>query len=111
VKTTRQTTGAGIYVLSPLTPGSYTITVSASGFQPETWWLFAPRAMGLDLSVRRNFKITERVTFALQTDAFNVTNSVFFGAPAANVDSANFGTLTSQANQPRKLQISGRISF
>jgi hypothetical protein len=67
--------------------------------------------MGLDVSVRRDFRITGRVKIGLQTDAFNVTNSVFFGAPAANVDSANFGTLTTQANQPRKLQISARISF
>ena len=91
-----------------VTPAPYT-----TGNVPRTasYGLFVPRTMGLDLSVRRNFKITERVTFALQTDAFNVTNSVFFGAPASNVDSANFGTLSSQANQPRKLQISGRISF
>ena len=73
--------------------------------------LYAPRTMGLDVSLRRDFRITERVKLGLQTDAFNVTNSVFFGAPAANVDSANFGTLTTQANQPRKLQISARISF
>lgn len=73
--------------------------------------LFAPRIMGLDVSLRREFKIVERVKLAFQTDAFNVTNSVFFGAPTVNVDSANFGTLTTQANQPRKLQLSARISF
>jgi Carboxypeptidase regulatory-like domain/TonB dependent receptor len=33
VKTTRRTTGAGVYVLSPLAPGEYTVTVSAGGFQ------------------------------------------------------------------------------
>src|SRR6266849_6783612 len=34
VKTTRQTTGAGLYVISPLAPGNYTLSVSAAGFQP-----------------------------------------------------------------------------
>jgi hypothetical protein len=46
-----------------------------------------------------------------QADAFNVTNSVFFGAPGTNPDQASFGTLTTQANQPRKLQLTARITF
>ena len=33
VKTTRQTTEAGYYVLSPLPAGEYTLTISFSGFQ------------------------------------------------------------------------------
>ena len=33
VKTSRQTTDAGYYVLSPLPPGEYTVEVSAKGFQ------------------------------------------------------------------------------
>lgn len=33
VKTTRLTTGAGFFVISPLTAGEYTITVTAAGFQ------------------------------------------------------------------------------
>ena len=91
-----------------IAPAAYT-----TGNVPRTapYGLFAPRIMGLDVSLRREFKIVEKVKFALQADAFNVTNSVFFGAPTLNVDSANFGTLTTQANQPRKLQISARISF
>src|SRR5579875_1572426 len=35
VKTTRQTTDAGFYVLSPLPPGEYTVTVSQKGFQTK----------------------------------------------------------------------------
>jgi hypothetical protein len=33
VKTTRRTTSAGVYVLSPLAAGEYSVTVSAEGFQ------------------------------------------------------------------------------
>jgi len=90
------------------TPAAYT---AGNVARAAPLGLYAPRTMGLDVSLRREFKIHERVKLAFQTDAFNVTNSVFFGAPAANVDSANFGTLTTQANQPRKLQISARLSF
>src|SRR5262245_19938105 len=34
VKTDRQTTGAGFYVISPLPPGEYKISVMATGFRP-----------------------------------------------------------------------------
>src|SRR6266436_4007837 len=36
VQTTRVTTGAGLYVLSPLAPGEYTVKVAAGGFQTLT---------------------------------------------------------------------------
>jgi hypothetical protein len=73
--------------------------------------LFGPHIADEDISVRREFKIKERVKLALQADAFNITNAVYFAPPATNIDSASFGTVSSQANLPRKLQLSGRITF
>jgi hypothetical protein len=73
--------------------------------------LFAPHNADLDLSVRREFRIHENIRLAFQADAFNVNNAVHFGAPGTNIDSATFGTFTTTANSPRKLQFSGRISF
>src|SRR6266700_1356866 len=36
VETTRQTTGSGLYVLSPLAPGEYSVKIAAPGFQTLT---------------------------------------------------------------------------
>src|SRR5260370_14472205 len=36
IRTERQTTAAGLYVLSPLPAGEYSVTVTASGFQTLT---------------------------------------------------------------------------
>jgi hypothetical protein len=89
-------------------PAAYTF-----GNLPRTgvYGLNAPYNADVDLSVRREFAIHENVKLAIQADAFNVNNAVHFGAPGLNPDQASFGTLTSQANQPRKLQFNARVTF
>jgi len=91
-----------------VSPTPYTV-----GNVPRTapFGLCAPSVLDLDISLRREFAIREKLRLAIQADAFNVTNSVYFAAPGLNIDSANFGTVTSQANQPRKFQLNARISF
>lgn len=91
-----------------ISPSAYTVGNVA---RTAPYGLYAPHIIGFDVSLRREFAIRERLKLAIQADAFNVTNSVFFGAPGLNIDSANFGTLTTQANQPRKLQLNARITF
>jgi hypothetical protein len=89
-------------------PAAYTV-----GNLPRTgvYGLNAPFNSSIDLSVRREFAFTEKLKLAFQADAFNVNNAVRFNAPATNPDQASFGTLTSQANQPRRLQLNARITF
>lgn len=73
--------------------------------------LYAPYNADVDLSVRREFVVREKIHVALQCDAFNVNNGVHFAAPGTAIDSASFGIFTAMANQPRKLQFSGRVTF
>lgn len=89
-------------------PAAYTVGNIA---RSAPYGLFAPHNADLDLSIRREFSIREHVRLALQADAFNINNAVHFGTPGTNIDAANFGTVSSMANQPRKLQFSGRITF
>ena len=70
-----------------------------------------PGAYGQDVSLRRIFPIHETIKFAFQADAFNVFNLVTFSAPATNITSSNFGKIIAQANGPRSLQLSARITF
>jgi Carboxypeptidase regulatory-like domain len=82
----------------------------------------------LDLSLQKNFKVTERVSFSLRGEAFNSLNSVLLGGPdttptdgaAAPVCNQNtkrcywsgFGAVgPNQYNNPRNLRVSGRITF
>jgi hypothetical protein len=73
--------------------------------------LRAPHLLNEDVSVRREIPIKERMKFAIEANFFNITNSVHFTAPGTNIDSANFGQVTSQANLPRKIQLNARFTF
>ena len=43
-------------------------------------------------TVHRDFKMHENWRLSLQADGFNILNSVYFGAPGANIDAASSGT-------------------
>ena len=48
-------------------------------------------------------------TSGLRGDAFNMTNHVTFGAPNITPTNAAFGTITTQANSPRIVQLGARL--
>jgi outer membrane receptor protein involved in Fe transport len=57
--------------------------------------LRGPGYFNLDMSLFRNFKISERFTFQFEADAFSVTNTPHFNNPNSNISGANFGAITS----------------
>ena len=57
--------------------------------------LRGPGYFNLDMSLMRDFKITERFTFQFEASAFGVTNTPHFNNPNANISGANFGAITS----------------
>jgi hypothetical protein len=82
--------------------------------------LYAPTFADVDVSVRREIEIHDAMKLAIQADAFNVSNSVFFAAPnsslpgttaAATGAGFSFGTISNVSNQARKLQFSARFEF
>ncbi len=57
--------------------------------------LRGPGFFNLDMSVTRDFKLSERFTFQFEADAFGVTNTPHFNNPNANISAGNFGAVTS----------------
>lgn len=53
----------------------------------------------------------EGARLQIRLEAFNVFNRVQFGAPDTNVGDATFGQITSQANQPRQVQIGLKLYY
>jgi hypothetical protein len=64
----------------------------------------------LDVSALKKFSLGERRYLQLRFEFFNVTNRVTFSAPAQlNPTNSAFGLISSQANNPRKIQVGARI--
>ena len=59
-------------------------------------------------------RVKGRVNLTLRAEAFNLFNRVQFGPPntqASTAATANFGQVTTQANQPRLIQLAARVAF
>jgi len=76
-----------------------------------------PGFADFDVSGEKDTKITERVTFKLRADAFDIFNHPNFGQPSGSTTSGSFGQIsstrfaTSDGGSSRQLQISGKIVF
>jgi hypothetical protein len=76
-----------------------------------------PGYADLDMSGEKDTKLTERVSFILRADAFDILNHPNFGQPSGNAQSGAFGQIsgtrfpTSDGGSSRQLQISGKFVF
>jgi hypothetical protein len=84
-----------------------------------------PGYSDFDIGLQKIVHLTERFTFQLRGDAFNVFNAHHFNSVGAfiqssgnggsafdtDVASPNFGTWNGGVSSPRNIQVSGRISF
>jgi Carboxypeptidase regulatory-like domain/TonB dependent receptor-like, beta-barrel len=72
-----------------------------------------PGILNLDMSLFRDFRITERFKAQFRAEAFNLTNSPHFDLPNANVNDAAFGTVSStNINAPnRNIRFALRLQF
>ena len=73
--------------------------------------LRGPASWVVDIALAKNFRIAEKVTLQFKADAFNAVNHAVFSAPNVTPTNTLFGTITSQANRPRLMQVSAKVSF
>jgi outer membrane receptor protein involved in Fe transport len=72
--------------------------------------LRGPAYFDIDLSIFKNFKLTERFRLQFRAEAFNLENRPNFQNPTGSVASGTFGRITS-AYDPRVLQFALKLSF
>jgi hypothetical protein len=73
--------------------------------------LRTPGIANWDLSLFKTIPIHESVALDFRVEAFNLFNRVQFASPNTQQGNTAFGTISSQANNPRIFQVSGRFSF
>jgi outer membrane receptor protein involved in Fe transport len=73
--------------------------------------LRTPGVDNWDMSLFKDFPVHEQMTLNVRVEAFNLFNRVQFGTPDTGLNHSTFGWITTQANNPRILQLSGRFSF
>ena len=64
-----------------------------------------------DASLRKNFRVVERLTLQLRFDVFDFLNHPNWGGPNSTPTSGAFGTITGKSNDDRQLQLALKAIF
>ena len=97
---------------NPAISGLYPQYTIGNVGRTRPYGLRGPVSFDGDLSLKRNIVLHDNYNLQLDVSAFNITNSFIPSAPAVNTSTpSTFGTVTSQANASRDIQIAARFNF
>jgi hypothetical protein len=74
--------------------------------------IYGPGNITLDMSVFKNFPITERIKLEFRSEFFNIANHPHYAQPDTVLGDANFGKITSTlVSTERQIQFGARVTF
>ena len=89
-----------------------TPTAYSFGTAPRTFnSLRSDKTHNVDLSLQKDFRLFEELRLQFRAEAFNFTNTPVFAPPDSSYGSPTFGVVSSQANQPRVVQLALKLLF
>lgn len=88
-----------------------TTPVYGLGNQPRASTCYGPGYVNSDLSLNKDFRVTERVHAEFRAEALNAFNTPQFSTPNLAVDSSSFGKIAGTVGFPRLVQLGGRLTF
>jgi hypothetical protein len=115
-----KTSASGVFYLDPsLAPGASSDASKVIFQNPEAGTtgalglssIFGPRYWNFDFSTLKRTRLTERANLEFRAEIFNLFNTVNFDNPITNINSANFGRITSITGRPRLMQFALRLNF
>jgi hypothetical protein len=72
----------------------------------------APAFFNVDASIGKSFRIHEGHTLNFRAEAFNIANMTMFSPPARDISApSTFGLISTQANNPRNIQLGLKYIF
>jgi hypothetical protein len=96
---------------SPLVSGGFCNPQPGERGNLQVGAFSGPAYFDWDLSVGKDFHLTERLKLNYRAQAFNVLNHPTFFAGDQNINNSTFGQSTSTASLPRVLQMSLTLAF
>ena len=69
-----------------------------------------PATWSTDISLAKNFRVTEKTNLQFRADMFNATNHVNYGGPTAGLNSAVFGQISGTGGM-RVIQLNAKFRF
>jgi len=95
--------------------------VTPTNFQPNSFhrrifptnfnWLRGHGKNQLDANLLRRFSVTEKKALEFRVDLINALNHVLWDNPNTDINSSNFGRVTTQWNTPRWIEFQLRLTF
>ena len=73
--------------------------------------LYGPGFVNTDFSAIKQFVVREGMHLEFRAEMFNLFNHTQLGMPAADLNSAGFGAITSSVNNPRLVQFALKLNF
>jgi hypothetical protein len=91
---------------------AYTASAAGQlGSAERTSNCYGPGYENTDLSLNKDFRLTERVHAEFRAEALNAFNHPQFNGPNLAVDSSSGGKITGTLGFPRLVQLGGRLTF
>ncbi len=95
-----------------LNPAAFSLSPQgAFGNTPRTLSTRGPGQKNWDISVFKNFNITERAKAQFRAEALNAFNTPLFHSPDTNLSDGTFGVISTTDNFARQLQLAIRFTF
>ena len=110
VTTYSQGTSRHAYLNGIFSAGQFTVPTPGTEGNEAPFRFREPGYANTDISVAKNTKIVERVSFQLRFDFFNAFNRPNLNSVDANLPDGSFGKATGQYN-PRWIQLGAKINF
>ncbi len=94
-------------------PAAFAVTPQfAYGNQPRAISCEGPGYINSDLSLNKNFKVTERINMEFRAEALNAFNTPQFNGPSLSISTAaSAGQVSGTLGFPRLVQLGGRLTF
>ncbi|HZO53154.1 MAG TPA: hypothetical protein VFB63_10575, partial [Bryobacteraceae bacterium] len=78
---------------------------------PRLHTVRSPGMNNVNITLFKNFFVTEKVRTEFRASAYNALNHPVFSGPNTTVGNASFGRISSQANLSRQIEFGLRVSF